>query len=76
MQLNLNIWINNDEVVGNMLDDDANGYVDDVFGWNFIGGQDSSHVNYDTFDNKLGSGFKRFRLVIDRSLENSLFWIM
>ena len=45
-----NIWINNDEVVGNMLDDDANGYVDDVFGWNFIGGQDSSHVNYDTYE--------------------------
>ena len=45
-----NIWINNDEIVGNMLDDDANGYVDDVFGWNFIGGQDSSHVNYDTYE--------------------------
>ena len=45
-----NIWINEDEVVGNMLDDDANGYVDDVFGWNFIGGQDSSHVNYDTYE--------------------------
>ena len=45
-----NIWLNNDEVVGNMLDDDANGYVDDVFGWNFIGGQDSSHVNYDTYE--------------------------
>lgn len=45
-----NIWINEDEVVGNMLDDDANGYVDDVYGWNFIGGQDSSHVNYDTYE--------------------------
>ena len=44
------IWINEDEVVGNMLDDDANGYVDDVFGWNFIGDQDSSHVNYDTYE--------------------------
>ena len=45
-----NIWINEDEIVGNMLDDDVNGYVDDVFGWNFIGGQDSSHVNYDTYE--------------------------
>ena len=45
-----NIWINDDEIVGNMLDDDANGYVDDIFGWNFIGGQDSSHVNYDTYE--------------------------
>ena len=45
-----NIWINDDEKGGNFLDDDANGYVDDVFGWNFIGGQDSSHVNYDTYE--------------------------
>jgi subtilisin family serine protease len=45
-----NIWINDDEIIGNMLDDDANGYVDDVFGWNFIGGKDSSHVNYDTYE--------------------------
>jgi subtilisin family serine protease len=45
-----NIWINDDEIVGNKLDDDANGYIDDVYGWNFIGGQDSSHVNYDTYE--------------------------
>jgi len=32
------IWINSDEVANNGLDDDSNGYVDDVFGWNFIGG--------------------------------------
>ncbi len=32
------IWINGDEVANNGIDDDSNGYVDDVFGWNFIGG--------------------------------------
>lgn len=32
------IWINEDEIANNELDDDKNGYVDDVFGWNFIGG--------------------------------------
>ena len=32
------IWINSDEVANNGIDDDNNGYVDDVFGWNFIGG--------------------------------------
>ncbi len=30
-----NIWINEDEVPGNGIDDDANGYIDDVRGWNF-----------------------------------------
>lgn len=33
------IWINTDEVANNGVDDDNNGYVDDVFGWNFIGGK-------------------------------------
>lgn len=34
------IWINSDEIANNGLDDDKNGYIDDVFGWNFIGGSD------------------------------------
>lgn len=29
-----NIWTNPDEVPGNGIDDDGNGYVDDVHGWN------------------------------------------
>ncbi|MCB9091616.1 MAG: S8 family serine peptidase [Halobacteriovoraceae bacterium] len=33
------IWINEDEIPNNGIDDDFNGYVDDVFGWNFIGGK-------------------------------------
>jgi subtilisin family serine protease len=32
------IWINEDEIANNGIDDDKNGYVDDVFGWSFIGG--------------------------------------
>jgi subtilisin family serine protease len=31
------IWVNKDEVPGNGIDDDKNGYVDDVHGWNFLG---------------------------------------
>lgn len=31
------IWINKDEVAGNGIDDDKNGYIDDVHGWNFLG---------------------------------------
>lgn len=30
-----NIWTNQNEVPGNRLDDDSNGYVDDVHGWDF-----------------------------------------
>jgi subtilisin family serine protease len=32
-----NIWTNPGEVAGNRIDDDHNGYVDDVHGWDFIG---------------------------------------
>ncbi|AFY40961.1 S8 family peptidase [Nostoc sp. PCC 7107] len=31
-----NIWTNTKEVAGNGIDDDGNGYVDDVRGWNFV----------------------------------------
>ncbi len=32
-----NMWVNAAEVPGNELDDDGNGYVDDIHGWNFGG---------------------------------------
>jgi cell wall-associated protease len=31
------IWRNPREIAGNNIDDDKNGYVDDVHGWNFLG---------------------------------------
>ncbi len=34
-----NIWKNPNEVPNNGKDDDKNGYVDDVNGWNFLGGK-------------------------------------
>ncbi|MEY2988484.1 MAG: hypothetical protein RJB13_2005, partial [Pseudomonadota bacterium] len=33
-----NIWINKKEVAGNGIDDDGNGYIDDVRGWDFAYG--------------------------------------
>ncbi|MCK8492477.1 MULTISPECIES: S8 family peptidase [Spirosoma] len=42
------LWINPKEVAGNGKDDDNNGYVDDVHGWNFIGGKDGRNVSYET----------------------------
>lgn len=43
------IWINEDEIAGNGIDDDNNGYVDDVHGWNFIGGA-TGDVQYDNLE--------------------------
>jgi subtilisin family serine protease len=30
------MWVNEDEIPGNGIDDDNNGYVDDIHGWNFL----------------------------------------
>ncbi len=30
------VWTNTDEIAGNGIDDDQNGYVDDIHGWNFV----------------------------------------
>lgn len=35
--LSSNAWINEDEVAGNGIDDDNNGFIDDVRGWDFNG---------------------------------------
>lgn len=32
-----NAWVNTDEIAGNGIDDDKNGFVDDIHGWNFLG---------------------------------------
>ena len=39
------IWINEGEIPGNGIDDDNNGYIDDVHGWNFLGNEKGEHVN-------------------------------
>ena len=43
-----NLWVNPGEIPGNGIDDDANGFVDDINGWNFVAGSndvadDSGH---------------------------------
>jgi subtilisin family serine protease len=42
--LNEVIWTNDDEIANNGIDDDNNGFVDDIHGWNFIGGPGGKNV--------------------------------
>ena len=44
------IWTNPKEIPGNGIDDDGNGFIDDVHGWNFIGGKDGQNVNHETLE--------------------------
>jgi cell wall-associated protease len=44
------LWRNPKEIASNGLDDDKNGYVDDVHGWNFLGGKDGRNVKEDSYE--------------------------
>ncbi len=44
------IWTNEKEIPNNGVDDDKNGYVDDVHGWNFIGGKDGKNISYERLE--------------------------
>jgi subtilisin family serine protease len=44
------IWTNTKEVAGNGLDDDANGYVDDLHGWGFLGNAKGEDIKFETYE--------------------------
>ncbi|HEX8392479.1 MAG TPA: S8 family peptidase [Longimicrobium sp.] len=44
------MWTNRREVAGNGVDDDRNGYVDDVHGWNFLGGPNGQNISVETLE--------------------------
>lgn len=39
------IWTNEDEIADNQIDDDGNGYIDDIYGWNYLGNPSGQNVN-------------------------------
>jgi len=44
------LWTNPKEIPGNGVDDDKNGYIDDLHGWNFLGGKDGRNVEKDSYE--------------------------
>ncbi len=40
-------WVNTKEIAGNGIDDDKNGYIDDIHGWNFLGDSYAEHLEYE-----------------------------
>ena len=50
VDLRANLWANPRETPGNRTDDDGNGYVDDVRGWNFIGGADGRNIDDESLE--------------------------
>lgn len=44
------VWINEDEIPNNGLDDDKNGYIDDVYGWSFLGNDKGENIDQETLE--------------------------
>lgn len=65
-----NIWTNPKEIPGNGIDDDNNGYIDDIHGWNFIGGKDGKNVHQDTYE--LTRIYKKLKARFDGKSEKDI----
>lgn len=50
VDLRPHLWQNPREIAGNGKDDDGNGYVDDTWGWDFIGGADGRDIDHETLE--------------------------
>ncbi|HLF64501.1 MAG TPA: S8 family peptidase [Saprospiraceae bacterium] len=56
-----NIWVNTDEISGNGIDDDQNGYVDDLHGWNFLGNAKGENITKETMEvTRLYAYYKKY----------------
>jgi subtilisin family serine protease len=40
------MWVNEKEIPNNGIDDDKNGYIDDIHGWNFLGSPDGKNQDF------------------------------
>lgn len=58
------IWTNPGEIPGNNKDDDNNGYVDDIHGWNFLAGP-GGNVHHETLE--LTREYARLRKLYEKS---------
>jgi subtilisin family serine protease len=44
------LWKNEKEINGNGIDDDKNGYVDDIYGWNFCGSNNGENLVHNSYE--------------------------
>jgi len=56
-------WVNENEIPCNGIDDDHNGYIDDIHGWNFLGNSKGDNILHETLEitrvyNELSNKYK------------------
>ncbi|AWG24310.1 S8 family serine peptidase [Flavobacterium kingsejongi] len=73
------IWINPNEIPDNGIDDDDNGYIDDIHGWNFLGNQQGGNIIYSNLEStriirKFQSQFQNVKQedVLEQDIEDFL----
>lgn len=54
------IWVNSKEIPGNGIDDDKNGYIDDINGWNFLGNSNDENLEMTRILKKADDGSKEY----------------
>ena len=64
------IWVNEDEIPNNLVDDDQNGYVDDIHGWNFLGDAELENMESVRLQKKEIPGSKTFEKFEKDRLKN------
>ena len=52
------IWVNKDEIPGNGIDDDKNGFIDDIHGWNFLGDIVAENLEFTRIVKRYASKFE------------------
>lgn len=73
--LKAHVWTNAKEIPGNGIDDDNNGYIDDIHGWNFLGDITKEHLEYERIANDKtltdDATYQRAKEMVDKKLSES-----
>ena len=68
--LHENIWVNEDEIPDNGIDDDHNGYIDDMHGWNFLGNAKGENISKENLE--ITRIYKRYKDQFDNVKKSQL----
>ena len=66
------LWNNPKEIPGNALDDDKNGYIDDVHGWNFLGNANGENIN--KASDEKSRVYHRYKDAFKQDILDSALW--
>ena len=64
------VWVNEGEIPNNLIDDDQNGYVDDIHGWNFLGDAELENMESVRLQRKEAPGSEAFEKFEKDRLKN------